>query len=137
MPTQHTSKSETIKLLDMLGVGASSLCAVHCVLTPLIIGFLPAISARFLSNQTAHQFLAFWVIFFCLTAIVPAYLRHKRASILTLMIVGLSLVLFATYFAAKTVGESWELPCITLGNFTLIAAHLKNRKLACAIDHQH
>ena len=137
MAEEHSHKTETIRLLDMLGVGASSLCAVHCILTPIIIGFLPAIGARFLSNQVAHQFLAFWVIFFCLTAIVPGYLRHKRVSILTLMIIGLSFVLFATYFAAGTVGESWEVPCITLGNFTLIAAHLRNRKLACAMDHHH
>lgn len=133
----QTSRAHAIQFMDTLGVGASSLCAVHCMLAPAILAFLPAVNGRFVHSDGTHHFLAFWVVFFCMAAIVPGYLKHKRSAVLTLMVVGLSLVLYATFVAGRALGESWEIPIITCGNLSVIGAHLLNRKLSCNSEHAH
>jgi hypothetical protein len=114
---------------DFLGIGASSLCTVHCLALPLIAGSLPFFGLGYLAGHSMHKLLAFSVMLFCLCAIVPGYLRHKHRTVLVAMASGLSLVLFATFFSQATLGQAWELPLISLGNVLLIGSHLANRKL--------
>jgi hypothetical protein len=49
------------------------------------------------------------------------------------MLLGVSLVLFATFAANRMLGGYWEMPIITIGNFIVVAAHLRNRKLVSAL----
>jgi hypothetical protein len=119
--------------LDTLGVAASSLCLVHCLLMPLVILMLPALSASIVHNEATHYLLAVFVTIFCLTAVVPGYLRHSRKEVLFLMLVGLSLVLFATFVAGPVLGESWEVPLISVGNLLVVGAHVFNRRLCSCL----
>src|ERR1700728_4260667 len=96
-PIGHETDNRLIRSLDALGIFASSLCLVHCLAMPLIIGFLPILGWGFLEGHRAHVILAFFVLTFALTALVPGYLRHRRRDILLMMLVGLSLVLSATF----------------------------------------
>jgi hypothetical protein len=116
---------------DTLGIIASGLCLVHCLLLPLVVLALPALGSHVMHDDRTHYFLAFFVTIFCLTAVVPGYLRHSDKWVLTSMTAGLCLVLFAT-FASAMLGELWEIPLITAGNLLVVGAHLQNRKLlAC------
>ena len=119
---------------DALGIAASSLCLVHCLAMPVLIGVLPLLGLQFLEGHSAHVMLATFVLSFALLAVVPGYLRHRRKDILGMMIVGLSLVLYATFAVQSTMGESWEVPLITLGNLILVSTHFRNRSLhRCAV----
>jgi hypothetical protein len=130
-------ESKLLPFLDTLGVCASSLCLVHCICLPFLIVLLPTIGAKYLGNEFVHHLLAFFVVFFCLSAIVPGYLRHKNRSVLYLMMVGLSVVLFATFFSAAMFGENAEVPVITFGNLFVIGAHFRNRHLCGCMNHAH
>lgn len=138
---QDDSKEERsnhiIVSMDTLGIAASSLCLVHCLAMPFVIGILPFIGMQFLEGHKAHVVLAGFVLSFALLAVVPGYLKHRRADILATMLIGLGLVLFATFGAQFTLGEKWELPLITAGNLILVATHLRNRGLHKCIDHHH
>src|SRR5271170_4584187 len=126
-----------LKSVDCLGVGASSLCAVHCFLMPFIIAGLSMIGVHFIQHDTTHMVLAFFVLFFCLTAVIPGYKRHGNKKVVATMFAGVSLVMFATFVAESIFGEAGELPIMTLGNALVIAAHLLNRKhikLATAVS---
>ncbi len=130
------SVQETIfKNMDSLGVGASSLCAVHCFLMPFVIAGLSMIGVHFIQHDTTHMVLAFFVLFFCLMAVIPGYRRHGNKNVVATMFLGVSLVMFATFVAESLFGEGGELPIMTLGNALVITAHLLNRihiKLAAA-----
>lgn len=129
--------SPFLRAIDVLGVTASSLCMVHCLAMPFVLGLLPLIGAQYLASPEAHRILASFVVSFCLTAVVPGYVRHGNKLVLSCMLVGLSLVLFATFAAPTTIGDWWELPLISIGNVCVIGAHIVNRRLLGCIDHIH
>ncbi|PWT99010.1 MAG: hypothetical protein C5B53_05930 [Candidatus Melainabacteria bacterium] len=133
---QIHARAVAIGSFDNLGMAASTLCLIHCLLMPFVITMLPIVGWQCLESKHAHHILAAFVFAFAIFAIVPGYLKHRRTSILISTIVGLSLVLIATFLANGVLPESLELPLITVGNLILVATHWQNRKLT-ACDHSH
>jgi hypothetical protein len=133
----HSHVSEiAISSLDTMGMAASTICLVHCLLMPFVISMLPIWGWQILAGKGAHHALAAFVFAFALFAVVPGYIKHKHLSILISMITGLSLVVIATFACGANLPESLELPMITLGNLILVASHWQNRHLA-ACGHRH
>jgi hypothetical protein len=132
---EHTA-STAIVSLDTLGITASTLCIIHCMAMPFVIGMLPFLGWQFLEGKTAHHVLAAFVITFALTAVVPGYFKHKRREVLAAMLVGLGCVLYATFAPANILPENLELPLITMGNIILVATHWRNRSLSLC-KHPH
>jgi hypothetical protein len=128
-------ENRLVASMDALGICASTLCLFHCLAMPFVIGALPLLGLKFLEGHAAHVVLAGFVLAFALSAVVPGYLKHRRKDILFMMLAGLSVVLYATFIAQYTVGESWEVPLISIGNLTLVATHLRNRAL-CRCSHK-
>ena len=126
----HSHRS--LDLFDSLGIFASAVCMVHCLALPLIMAALP-LTTTWLGHDNVHYLLAGWVLLFCLAAIVPGYLKHRQLNILICMLVGLGLVLAATFGLHLGLAESLEIPMITLGNMLVILAHWRNRIL----NHAH
>ena len=101
---------------------------------PFLIAALPFVGLQFLEGNFAHRLLAGFVIAFALFAVLPGYLKHRRKPVLVSMIIGLTLVLFATFGVGHH--EQWELPLISIGNLILVGTHLRNRGLL-KCDHVH
>jgi hypothetical protein len=114
---------------DTLGIAASALCVVHCLALPLVAIALPALASRIGDDHLTHAILALFVVAFCLFAIIPGYRTHRHYAVLAGMASGVTLVLFATFCADSMLGQYWEMPIITVGNFLVVAAHLQNRRL--------
>lgn len=116
--------------LDSLGVATSAICIIHCALIPILC-LLPAVG-YFSHDDLTHKILAFWVSLFCLTAIGLGYSQHKSVSVIALMVLGLSLVLFATFGHSLGLSEGHEVVLISIGNLIVIRAHFLNRqRLSC------
>jgi hypothetical protein len=128
----HDHEMDRSGTLDSLGMAASLLCMVHCISMPLLISVLPTLGLSFLEGHLAHHLLAFFVVGFALAAVLPAYLRHRRSAVLVSMIVGVGLVLMATFGAGTVLPESYELPLITLGNMLVVFTHWRNKNLVTA-----
>lgn len=133
---QEHSSRQTIVSMDALGIFASALCLIHCLAMPLVVAFLPLFGLQFLEGHGAHQALAGFVVAFGLLAILPGYMKHRKPAVLAGLVVGLTLVLSATFGYVVGLSESAELPLITVGNLVLMVSHLFNRKL-CKCDHGH
>jgi len=133
---QEHNASTAIVSLDTLGITASTICIIHCMAMPFVITMLPFLGWQFLEGKTAHHILAAFVITFALTAVVPGYLKHKRPEVLASMLVGLGLVLYATFAPSQISPENLELPLITIGNIILVATHWRNRSLSLC-THSH
>jgi hypothetical protein len=128
----HQEKHTTIvtpsalRPLDMLGIGASSLCLVHCMAMPVLIAAMPMFVPQVLEGPVAHYILGIAVLTFALLAIGPGYARHRQNGVAIFAAIGVVAVLIATFL----LGESrYEFPLITAGNLMLIVAHVKNYKL--------
>lgn len=119
--------SKNLTVWDVLGISASTVCAVHCVAMPFLLGFLPAFAAYLPGDETIHSILAFGVAGFGTLAFVTGYRRHHRIAVLLLMFAGLSVIFFVSFFACGNLPScEWESPLMVVGSVLMIAAHYLN-----------
>lgn len=130
MTEDHKTKKPT--LLQILSVAGPLVCLVHCLAVPLFIGLLPA-----LTGSHSHPFglddhvMAFLVLPVCAAAIVPGYMRHRHKRVLVFMAVGMSSVIFGSFFAEPLIRlPGAEIPINMAGSLFLVTASLLNLRLA-------
>lgn len=76
------------KKWDMVGIGLSVLCAIHCLSVPFLIGVLPMLGLDFVAD---HGFE--WVMVSIITLIAGVtffngYRRHRRAGVWVFFAIG-------------------------------------------------
>lgn len=105
---RHHSMTEiaitTFRTGDLLGAAVSSLCAVHCMATPIVFATLPSLGGWF-AHPAAHWILAGLALPFAIAATVHGYRRHRRVFVPVLLGVGLTLILIATAAPAFAGGD--------------------------------
>ena len=112
--------------VDRLGIYASSVCFVHCLLTPVVLS-LSAVTAHFLpSEEHTHRTLAVVVALLGAITLVTGYRRHKRRRILVLMAAGLSLIFGGAWFGDRLPSHWTEVAVTLAGSCCMIAAHRLN-----------
>lgn len=114
----------TSSQLDNWGIFISTLCAIHCVLTPLLL-----ISSAHLSTQveSLHSLeLPLFAVAFGIAAIAlySSYKRHKSFQPLLLVVSGFILVLLAGGLATV-----FETLFRVIGSLLIISGHVQNSKL--------
>ena len=147
------------RVLDLLGILAAFVCLIHCLALPVVMTFLPTLIHHHSHDDSTHVILAGWVLLFCLTAIVPGFVKHGYRRILLLMVIGLSAgfgaplpapggrgekgeitpitkgdLFIISSHAQAGLAESAEIPLIPMGNLLIISAHLYNRRLLKAVS---
>lgn len=111
---------------DRLGIAASALCFVHCVLTPVVLS-MSAVWAHYLpSEEKVHRVLAVMLAAIGGFAILKGYRRHRRVRVVLLMSGGLSSVFFGAYWGDRLPSHIAEIAVTMAGSGQLIAAHLMN-----------
>lgn len=114
------------KLLDRFGVCASSLCLIHCLLTPLAVLFFPGVKGLF--TEDAHKVFAVVVVSSIAFAVYPHCRRHGHKDIIAFAAAGVGLILGAIFFE-DAMPLSMHYILTTIGSVLLIWAHLKNIKV--------
>ncbi len=117
---------------DRIGMAASSLCAVHCILMPWVIMVMPVIAGTILTNATAEN--VFVGVSMCLAAFcgLSGCRKHGQWLVMGIMAAG-AIVLLGTRFTAPHVCHlediSWSHALgSTLGGGLLAASHFLNLK---------
>jgi hypothetical protein len=120
--------------LDRIGVVASCACAVHCAVTPFVIGLLSVFGLGvFADERTEWAFIAVSVIV-GLASLLPAYLgKHKRARPLVLFAIGVALIFIARVGFEDSLRA--EIPFVVFGALLIAGSHFLNRRfcLACPV----
>jgi hypothetical protein len=119
--------SRPSSLADRLGIFLSALCIVHCILTPVVLIFLPTVQLFFF-KEDFHIYLAIIIPVLAVLAFIPGYLRHRQATMFIFAGFGLSLIIGAA-FNADRLGVIGETVVSIIGSSSLIRAHLLNRRL--------
>lgn len=132
--TQHQTFEETTDRWDKLGIFLSSLCAIHCLVTPLLVLALP-VMGEFFEQEWVHLTMALFVVPVGLFAFWSGYKHHHQSKVFALGVLGLSMVGGASLAPHEWV-EFWGHDMVTiLGSMFLIIAHVLNRR-AC-LCHKH
>jgi RsiW-degrading membrane proteinase PrsW (M82 family) len=131
---EQSHEHSEVDYWDRLGILLSALCAIHCLLTPILMITLPLIAEEF-ENPLVHIVLALFVVPVGCYAFLSGYKHHKNKNIMIWGLVGVFIVgmtsllpIFVEHF------HDIEIPVMILGSLILLTAHLKNRK-SCECPH--
>ena len=111
---------------DKFAIGLSMLCAIHCLLLPLLLVALPSIGALQLQNEAFHFWMLATVIPTSLYALTIGCKKHQRYRLLSWGISGLILMLMAVFFGHDIAGEYGEKILTLLGAILVVVAHWGN-----------
>ena len=95
MQNATTSNCQSHGWLDHLAIGMAAVCAVHCLLTPILIIALPIIATSFFVHQDFHLWMILLVLPTTSFAIFMGCRKHKDKWVAVLSAVGLSILIFA------------------------------------------
>jgi hypothetical protein len=109
---------------DMVGMGLSGLCMVHCLVFPLLVSFAPAILRGLPGDDATHRL---------------GYKVHRKGWILALFLLGIALISAAAALGEPVLSAYGETGITVCGSLLLITAHWCNRSFcnSCAIDSCH
>ena len=130
-------KSITASLLwDRLGVGVSTVCAVHCLFFPALIAILPVASATFM-HEWAHPVFALLI---APTVYYASKRSHFDRKITGLLSAGFILILIAWIAGHYFIGIWFETGVTVAGSVVLIGGHWLNYRhhQTCSVaSHEH
>ena len=118
---------------DRIGMSLSGICAIHCVLTPLVFAVLPIWSTSEAVHAWLHPALAVLIVPVTMLAIRGCLRRHGPRHVPVLLALGLAFILAAA-LAHDLLGEGGETLATLSGSALLIAGHWRNR---CTCDDEH
>ncbi len=109
---------------DMLGIGTSVACAIHCAVLPLFLTSFPLMGVNILHNPVFEFSMIGLAFFIGLMAFRHGYRRHHR-----------SLVPFGLFSAgmlfllAKQYWHNYELLLLPFAVVLIVTAHIFNHRL--------
>ena len=140
--------------LDHFAIGMAAVCAMHCLLTPILIMALPIVATSFFVHQDFHLWMIFLVLPTTTFAVFMGCRNHKDRAVLALSAIGLSVLLFALiqeqmHYAGEENVTAYSADCETcerditaepipmqagawlnaIGGLLLASAHVRNFRL--------
>jgi hypothetical protein len=124
---------------DMVGMGLSGLCMVHCLVFPLIVSFSPSILRELPGDDVTHRVLAIGIALAGGLAFRSGYKVHRKGWILALFLLGIALISAAAALGEAVLSAYGETGITVCGSLLLITAHWCNRSFcnSCAVDSCH
>ena len=144
---------------DKIAISMATVCAIHCLLTPIVIVLLPIVATSFLVHQNFHLWMLYLVIPTTSFAIFMGCRQHKDKWVFIISAIGLCILIAALIYerghtpadellagahcqhCVREIGEDAQPLSIaawinTLGGLFLASAHVRNyrlcRRSACA-----
>jgi hypothetical protein len=128
--------------VDRLGILASAVCFVHCMVTPVVLS-LSAVWVHYLpADEKFHRWMAVTVAALGGLAATAGYRRHRRVRVPLLMGGGLALIFAGAGFGNLMPSHLAEIVVTMCGSCLMITAHLFNHTFCkqcdrCDHDHAH
>ncbi|MBX2921898.1 MAG: MerC domain-containing protein [Chitinophagaceae bacterium] len=125
---------------DMIGVGASLFCAVHCLLLPLLVTTLPLLGMEMLENPAIETAT---LIISMLAGIAALYTggyksHHRRLWPMGVFVAGMIAMIAGNIAGFNRIAS--EAICKTAGIVCILTAHTANwvyRRRCCTHDSDH
>lgn len=112
--------------LDTTGFWASLICAVHCVVVPMLLSFSVFGALPFLESKAIeYGILGISCIVGC-SSLLPSYFRHHRKlNALLFLLTGFGMIVLGQFIDRGF----YEVILTSLGAFSIALAHFINYKL--------
>lgn len=107
---------------DRVGIGLSGVCAIHCLLVPVVVSLIPLWPAFEEFHEYTHL-----IFFLAIAPTVILSLQRKHESLaVSLFLLGGVAVIFLAWFFNNTLGEYGEAGVTLIGSMLLIRGHWLN-----------
>ena len=119
-----SSPGAWLRLLDKLGIAVSSLCALHCVLTPLLLVVLPLFTVvELVIPHELEGYIRAAAVCFAVVGVGLGAIVHRRLNAIPLLVLGIALisVLWVTHLHGIS-----EILVSVLASAAFVCAHLVN-----------
>jgi len=117
---------------DNLGVWASALCVVHCVMTPVLISMSVVFAHLIPGEERTHRTLAVGVAVLGAIALVKGFRTHGRRRILGVMTLGLAFIFAGAFYGSRLPSHGCEVAVTMMGSVLMISAHRMNHTFCSA-----
>ncbi|AOW76958.1 MerC protein [Colwellia sp. PAMC 20917] len=112
-------------MLDRIGITATSLCALHCILLPVLLPALPLLGLSFLADHAwEHVFLLMTAALGTLALFSGFKKYHRKYYPFYLLFLGIGI-----YWIKHDFSEDIQPFFIVIGASLIVAAHIINLKL--------
>ncbi|TDF35703.1 MerC domain-containing protein [Alteromonadaceae bacterium M269] len=113
------------KVLDRVGIWTSSLCALHCLLLPILVPLVPLVAGTFFAEAWFERTILSMSMIIGFWALLSGYQRYHRRlyPLFSLLLGGL------IYWNKDMFGEAYEPFTIAIGAMLIVASHLINLRL--------
>jgi|TARA_R100001224_G_scaffold69972_1_gene42408 O-antigen ligase len=117
-------QANTPQNLDKAGIWITTLCAIHCLLLPLILPLLAMAGLAFIGEDALENTILGLSVFVGLWSLVSGARKHGNWNLLTFLLLG------AAIYSQRDVLGHWGEPVIILfGAGLIIYAHVSNLRL--------
>ena len=130
------SEKTISRYLDTLGALASTACAVHCLLTPLVIAALPLLGVSLWAAPWLENGAVIFAIALGLSSLLHGYSHHRQFRALSLLLAGMVLLITGRWLVGHA-AQPWETILVVSGGIAVAGAHLINRRLCQVCDACH
>jgi hypothetical protein len=118
---------------DKLGSVLSSLCAVHCMCMPVLIGLLPVVGLSFLASNKFEHIACVSMILLAAACLWSGCRVHRKWGLLVLLVMGAAIVIYTQFGGQpeeKDTRTDWhEAVAMAIGGSLIAVSHFINLKL--------
>lgn len=113
------------KPLDKTGIWLAIVCAVHCLMVPVLLPTLSLVGLTFLGADLLERAILTLSAVIGFIAIVIGTRHHRSLLPLLALVSGVTLY-FNKHVIGHHFGHGWEIPVVLVGASLLISAHVLN-----------
>ena len=124
-------------VFDKVAIGLSLFCAVHCLMLPVALVMLPALTSTTFGDEQFHQWMLVAVLPTSLLALTLGCRQHRRMDIMVIGLTGLAIMISAALFGHDLLGETGEKITTLLGASLIALSHVRNQSLCRRHDCDH
>ncbi len=111
---------------DKLAITLSSVCVLHCFLTPLLLLILPSLAVFGLDSEWFHRWMVVGVLPISLYALTLGCKQHKNYNFFALGLLGMILLVAALFVEDALFGEYGEKVLTLIGTVIIATSHYFN-----------
>lgn len=116
------------KPLDKTGIWLAIICAVHCLLVPVVLPTLSLVGLSYLGADSLERMVLTGSAIIGAIAIGIGTRHHRSPLPLVALAIGV-VIYFNKHLIGHEFGHYWEIPVVLVGATLLITAHLLNLHL--------
>ena len=114
--------------LDRVAITLSVICAVHCLLLPVLLVMVPALIGTAIGEESFHRWLLVGVVPVSLVALGLGCRHDQSLQRLSVGLTGLVIISIAAFHGHDLFGETGEKVATLVGASLIASSHIWNHR---------